>query len=504
MLTPPSLKWILVIATALTPFLFYFDTARSIVSIWNSSETFAHGYIILPISLWLIWRRRDSFKHLTPTPYWPALLAIAACGFGWLLAELGGVQVVRQYTFVAMIPLAAVAMLGLRISKILAFPLAYMMLAVPFGEIFIESLINITADFTVAAVQFTGIPLLREGNSFSIPTGNWSVVEACSGVRYLIASFTLGSLYAYLTYRSLSRRALFILISILVPIVANGLRAFMIVMIGHFSGMTMAVGVDHLIYGWAFFGLVMFLMFWIGSFWREDEQPSQHIKADESRQQASAAPVSGKIVYAAAFSTMVSIGMWPAYAQYIERTGHNPIQAELKDFKSGWQNATPFTTWKPSIAPSQAELHQFYQKNSHRVGIIINYYRNQKKGAELISSLNRLVPYEDPVWIRTGISARSELLQNKTLALLETHISGRAQKFVVWHWYWINGKSVTSDYMGKLLQAKNKLLLQGDDGASVMILAPYEDNPDDARSKLREFMADNLSNLEKTLVNNIK
>lgn len=504
LLTPPSLKWLLVIATALSPFLFYFDTARSIVSIWNSSETFAHGYIILPISLWLIWRKRHSFLHLTPTPYWPALLAIAACGFGWLLADLGGVQVVKQYTFVAMIPLAAIALLGLRISKILAFPLAYMMLAVPFGEIFIESLINITADFTVAAVQFTGIPLLREGNNFSIPTGNWSVVEACSGVRYLIASFTLGSLYAYLTYRSLSRRALFILISILVPIAANGLRAYMIVMIGHFSGMTLAVGVDHLIYGWAFFGLVMFLMFWIGSFWREDEQQPQNIKTEGKSPQVSTITVQSKIMYMAAISTVVSIGMWPAYAQFIARAGHNPVQAELKDFKSGWQNATPFTTWKPSIAPSQAELHQFYQKNSRSVGIIVNYYRNQKKGAELISSLNRLVPYEDPVWIRTGISARSELLQNKTQSLLETRISGKLQKFVVWHWYWINGKSVTSDYIGKLLQAKNKLLLQGDDGASVMILAPYEDNPDDARSQLREFMTDNLSALESVLANNIK
>jgi len=504
LLSAPSLKWLLVVATVLTPFLFYFDTARSIVSIWNSSETFAHGYIILPISLWLIWRRRDAFIHLTPTPYWPALVAIAACGFGWLLAELGGVQVVRQYAFVAMIPLTALALLGLRISKMLAFPLTYMMLAVPFGEIFIESLINITADFTVAAVQFTGIPLLREGNSFSIPSGNWSVVEACSGVRYLIASFTLGSLYAYLTYRSLSRRALFILISILVPIVANGLRAYMIVMIGHFSGMTLAVGVDHLIYGWVFFGLVMFLMFWIGSYWREDEQQPQTIKSEENRGISNISAVSNNIMYAAALSTILSIGMWPAYAQFIERIGHNPVQAELNDFKSGWQNTTPFTTWKPSIAPSQAELHQFYQKSSRSVGVIINYYRNQKKGSELISSLNRLVPYEDPIWIRTGISARNELLQDKTQSLLETRISGGAQKFVVWHWYWINGKSVTSDYMGKLLQAKNKLLLQGDDGASVMILAPYEDNPDEARSLLREFLAENLSALETALANNLK
>ena len=98
------------------------------------------------------------------------------------------------------------------------------------------------------------------------------MVEACSGLRYLIASFTLGTLYAYLTYRSLARRLVFIALSLIVPIVANGIRAYLIVMTGHLSDMQLAVGVDHLIYGWVFFGFVMLLLFWIGSFWREDDK----------------------------------------------------------------------------------------------------------------------------------------------------------------------------------------------------------------------------------------
>lgn len=500
----PSLKWMLIIATLLTPFLFYFDTARSIVSIWNSSETFAHGYIILPISLWLIWRRRADLAHLTPTPFLPALLLIIACGFAWLLAELAGVQVVRQYAFVAMIPLAALVLLGLRISVLLAFPLIFLMLAVPFGDIFIDPLINITADFTVAALQFTGIPVLREGNSFSIPSGNWSVVEACSGVRYLIASFTLGCLYAYLTYRSHIRQGMFILISIIVPIFANGARAYMIVMIGHLSGMKLAVGVDHLIYGWIFFGLVMFLMFWIGSYWREDQQRWPAKKLTDSSVQTLPSPASSIRMFAAAFITIACIAMWPIYANYIERTGFNPVPAELNNFKSSWQEATPFTNWIPHFYPANAELHRFYQRDAQRVGISVNYYRNQHQGSELISSSNRLVQYEDPVWNRLSISARNEVISNRTLTFHETLINGASGAFVVWHWYWINGKTTVSDYAGKILQAKNKLLMQGGDGVSMMVLAPYGDKPDEARSVLRRFLAENLEALESTLASNIK
>src|SRR5206468_6688395 len=115
--------------------------------------------------------------------------------------------------------------------------------------------------------------VFREGNYFTIPSGSWSVVEACSGVRYLIASFMVGTLYAYLSYRSTARRAAFIAASLVVPIVANWLRAYMIVMLGHLTNNRLAVGADHLVYGWIFFGIVMALLFWIGSRWRQDEDP---------------------------------------------------------------------------------------------------------------------------------------------------------------------------------------------------------------------------------------
>jgi exosortase A len=170
---------------------------------------------------------------------------------------------------VAMIPLAVWAVLGTRVVRALAIPLGFLFFAVPFGEFLLPTLINWTADFTVAALRASGVPVYREGHFFTIPSGNWSVVEACSGLRYLIASFMVGCLYAYLSYRSIQRRVAFIAASIIVPIVANWMRAYIIVMLGHLSGNKIATGVDHLIYGWLFFRLVMMLLFWIGGRWRE-------------------------------------------------------------------------------------------------------------------------------------------------------------------------------------------------------------------------------------------
>src|SRR5580765_2578919 len=256
-------------AAVLAILAIYWDTAKSIVAIWRSSNTFAHGYLIVPITLILVWMKRREVAALTPRPDVLGFLLVAGAGFTWLAAEAAQVQVLMQYALVAMVPAAVLALAGRRVAWTRAFPLAFLLLPVPFGAAFLPQLMEWTADFTVAALRITGIPVYREGTFFAIPSGHWSVVEACSGLRYLIASITMGAVYAYLTYRSGWKRALFFAASIVVPIGANFLRAYMIVMIGHLSSMKLAVGVDHFVYGWLFFGVVIGLLFWLGSFWRD-------------------------------------------------------------------------------------------------------------------------------------------------------------------------------------------------------------------------------------------
>lgn len=478
----------------------YFDTARSIVSIWNSSETFAHGYVILPISAWLIWKRRAVLLARTASPFWSGLALLVLCGSAWLLAELADVQVVRQYAFVAMLPAAVLIILGGRLAAAMAFPLAFVLLAVPFGEIFIEPLINLTADFTVWAVQASGIPVWRDGPNFSLPTGNWSVVEACSGVRYLIASFTLGCLYAYLTYRSLKRRLLFIVLSILVPIAANGLRAYMIVMLGHLSGMTVAVGVDHLIYGWAFFGLVMFLMYWIGGFWREDDTDLPPLQQGAPVVRIHP-PGPGRFIMAAT-AVLVCAGIWPAVANQLNHGMPQKAVADLSGFQPAWLPARPFAQWTPNFVQPTAQMNQALSSGPDQAALSVLYYHNRPRGAGLINSENRLLKDKDPTWTKGATSKRAEQIGSRTLVVRESALRGGSGALLVWQWYWINGVHLESDYMGKLLQAKGKLLDRADDSAAVFAYAPLSENPEQSRIVLRRFVSDNIVPLELTLARN--
>jgi len=153
------------------------------VAIWERSETFAHGFAIVPISAWLIWRRRHAVAALDLRPGFLALPLLALAGFGWLLGQLAGAGVVQQYALVITIPLLVWAILGREVVRALFFPLFFLLLAVPFGEFLLPVLIEHTADFTVFALRLTGIPVYREGAFLTIPSGSWSVsiLSSCSG-----------------------------------------------------------------------------------------------------------------------------------------------------------------------------------------------------------------------------------------------------------------------------------------------------------------------------------
>lgn len=467
----------------------YYETAWSIVAIWLRSDTYAHGFLIVPFSLYMIWKRRDVLATTVCRPNFLPLAILAGLGVGWLLASLASVLSVEQYTLVTMIPVIVWAMLGSRIFFTITFPLAYLLFAVPFGEVLIPPLIDFTADFTVRALQLSGIPVYREGNFISIPSGNWSVVEACSGLRYLIASVTLGTLYAYLAYQSASKRLLFIGLSIIVPIIANGLRAYMIVMIGHLSDMQLAAGVDHLIYGWIFFGLVMLLLFWIGSYWREDQLKSGADR-NYSAEQTSA---SVKATLGMAGLVMLTASIWPIYADYlIGKQNQNPApEIRIVDSSGKWiLDSAPDFDWIPSYIGTPKQTIGHYRSGDRRVSLYVTYYRNQNQGNELINSGNLLVAGKRTGWRNLGGNTRNILLAGTEFTVTQNQLHFSLINLLSWKWYWLIDQETVSPYWAKIMLAVNQLLGKGDDGAEIIVVANYEIDPEEAAWVLREFLED--------------
>lgn len=470
-------------AVLLAEIVLYRETAMSMVSIWARSDTFAHGFLVLPISLWLIWRERRSLSGMEPRPNaWLALL-LAGTGFIWLLGEMATVAPLSQFALVGMLVLAVAAVLGLRITWEMGFPLAFLLFAVPFGEFAMPQLMEWTANVTILGLRLSGVPVYREGLHFIIPSGSWSVVEACSGVRYLIASLMVGTLFAYLNYRSLRRRLIFIGVSFVVPILANWLRAYIIVILGHLSGNRLAAGIDHLIYGWLFFGIVIMAMFWIGARWREDDEQESGIR--------SAGVVEAQLVnyqrnlLVAALTAVVMIAVWPFAEWRIER-GAKPEINELGALAPipGWiEGAGGVPDWAPHFNNASAYTKTSYAKDGQSVGLYVAYYRNQGADRKMVSSNNALVKSSDRNWMKVAGGTRPSVIQGMPLEVRTAELrSASTDRLLVWQWYWINGRLTSSDYLAKAYTALYRLFGQGDDSAVVIVYASKgpSDNPDAA------------------------
>jgi EpsI family protein len=356
-----------------------------------------------------------------------------------------------------------------------------------------------TADFTISALRLSGIPVYREGLFFTLPSGSWSVVEACSGLRYLIASVTIGFLYAHLMYRSLARRAIFVAAAVIVPIIANWLRAYMIVMIGHLSSMQHAVGVDHLIYGWLFFGVVMGILFWFASFWREDldrrfAAPSFAPRAPRTARRRGA-------IAAAAIAAVVMVSIWPLVVSYLENSGTRlPLRLEVPPQAGGWQPVdNNQTSWTPRFVNPEAQLRQGYTKDSMRAGLYIGYYADQRPGAELITSVNRLVGTIGTGWVNTGEVRRMLRLKDEEIPLIEAHLRGPSIQLLVWRWYRVDGQHTASPSRAKLLQARSRLLGRGDDGAVIVVYTEVDEHREAAVARLQDFVSAMLTGIERSL-----
>lgn len=457
------LAWILVL---------YRETALAMVNIWVRSETFTHGFVVPPIAAWLIWRQRGRLALLAPSPAPWCLPALVLVGLFWLLGELAAVNAVTQLALVATLVLAAVAVLGTAVGRNIGFPLLFLFFAVPVGEFLMPTLMEWTANFTVLALRATGIPVFREGLHFVIPSGSWSVVEACSGVRYLIASLMVGTLFAYLNYNTTGKRLVFVVVSALVPIVANWLRAYIIVMLGHLSGNKIAAGADHLIYGWVFFGIVIAIMFAIGMRWAEPPQPQQAVRQPlEGIAAHTATPWATTLVLA------LIIAAGPLYESHLQQ-GKLEGSVELASIPGNedWQATALPIDWQAKFANPSAELHSAYRQGEEWVGLYIAYYRNQDHDRKLVTSTNVLVPSSDPVWQIVSSSSSSAPIGGTQREVREAELlnkqSNLGERYVVWQWYWVNGQLTTSDIKAKWLTAWSRLANRGDDSAVLVLYAP--------------------------------
>jgi exosortase A len=240
------------------------------VHTWIVSTAYTHCFVVLPIAAYLAWDRRERLIGVPIAPDLRFVWAALPIAVVWLVSERLGIMEGRQLMALSLLQVLLLSVLGWRMWRHLAGPLLYLYFLVPFGAFLTPALQDFTAQFTISGLNLLGIPNYSDGYTIEIAQGVFYVAEACAGLRFLIASVAFGALYSLLMYRSPTRRLIFMGVSIVVPIIANGLRALGIVVLGRILGSAEAAGADHIIYGWVFFSCVILILIVLGLPFRED------------------------------------------------------------------------------------------------------------------------------------------------------------------------------------------------------------------------------------------
>ncbi len=305
----------------------------AMVQLWWTSSTFTHCLILVPLIGWLVWLRVPVLRDIAPSGWWPPLLWVSIGALLWLAGDAASVALLRQAGAIVMAQGIVAATLGPAATHVLLFPLGYAVFLVPFGEELVPAMQTLTAHMATALLHLTGYAATLDGIFITTAFGVFAVAEACSGVKFLVAMAALAVLASHLCFTGWRRRTLFLIAAIIVPMLANGVRAFGTIWMAAHWGTAFAEGADHIIYGWLFFAIVIAGVFLLARPWFDrapDALPSPPVGSIPA---ATGFGLRGAAAGAAALGAALLPAGWSAMAT----ARAAPITLAPVDVPAGWQ-----------------------------------------------------------------------------------------------------------------------------------------------------------------------
>ena len=448
------------------------------VQVWQVSPTYSHCFLIIPIVIWLIWEKRAVLGTLAPGLAPQALFFIPFLTLGWWIGELSAINEVQQYAVIGIMQALIVALLGVNIIRVIWFPVLYLLFLVPTGEYLIVPMQKFATHFVDVSLNILGIIHYTEGTTFELTNGRFEIAEACAGLRFLIATVTLGVLFSYMMFRKIYKTVLFLLSCVAVPLIGNGLRCVGIIVLAHFTNNEYGAGADHIVYGWGFNVAILLILGVIGSFFRDEF-------GEQSNTEINAVVPTARLAMVAVFAAIL-LSTGPALALWHDNYFVKPdLAAITQPFRSaGWREAPAPASWRPEFSGLDARTAESLIPTAGStaipVDLFLGYYARPRPGHSMTAHVNKLW---NESWALSDVSTVSATLAGRRVQFQESIIASPAGKRAVWSSYWVDGRFTTSLFKVKLLQAE--AALQGHEGQAVIALSTViEGTVEDARGRL--------------------
>jgi exosortase A len=238
-----------------------------LITLWRHSfddGTYSHAFLIPFISLYLYYELAQSGKlrFREKLAVLPTILLLLSC---YLLFITTNAQIsIGYWSALLAVFITSVTMLY-RFNWYIVFPAAFLIFIFPFWGVLVPLLQNISIAAVTYMMGFTGVPTYVEAEFVTIPAGVFEIAGGCSGLRYMIVSLAIGSLFIFLNIRDTKRAALFLSLTILGALLTNWIRITALILIGEYTNMESSLMEDHNTFGWYLYVPFMILLFYWGN-----------------------------------------------------------------------------------------------------------------------------------------------------------------------------------------------------------------------------------------------
>jgi len=207
--------------------LFNIPVFIDLVRDWIRDDNYSHGFLIIPISVFLFYRKRKELTFPAVSSNWGiALFVIGAIGmiFGTAASE----YFTTRFSLVLIITGLSLYYLGKANFRKVWFSFFFLLFMIPIPAIIYYSatlpMQLFASKVTDNLLHLIGVPSVRQGNIIYLTEYTLEVAEACSGLRSLSTLMALGALYGNLTLTGKIRPIILFFSTIPIAIIANIIR----------------------------------------------------------------------------------------------------------------------------------------------------------------------------------------------------------------------------------------------------------------------------------------
>ena len=235
----------------------YAGVLAGLVRQWSADPDYSHGFFVIPLAAFFVWERRQA---LARTPVRPASAGLVCLGLSlgiYIAGQYGSELFLTRVSLIGALASLVVVLAGWAHLKLLAFPLAFLLLMVPLPAIVFNQIafpLQMLASWIgEVVISASGVPVLREGNVLLLPGRALEVAEACSGIRSLMSLFMLAVVLGYFTERRIGPRLAIALAAIPIAVIANATRVAGTGLASYWISPAAAEGFFHSFSGWLMF-----------------------------------------------------------------------------------------------------------------------------------------------------------------------------------------------------------------------------------------------------------